>query len=140
VIVVDASVAAKWLLSEANSDKAEALYVDCVGRSEPIAAPHLLPFEIANILRQQMRRAGMSLSEAQQLMARFQTFMVILDSPPGMFGRALVLADAYGLPAAYDAYYLALAEHHRCTLWTADLRLLRLVSGTLTYVSPIANY
>ncbi|HLH22534.1 MAG TPA: type II toxin-antitoxin system VapC family toxin [Chloroflexota bacterium] len=140
MIVVDASVAAKWILVEANSDKADALYADCVARNEPIIAPRLLPFEIANILRQRMRRTGMLLAEAQQLMDQFQRFTITLVEPPDLYDRALSLANAHALPAAYDAHYLVLAEHYGCALWTADQRLLGLVGGTLSYVSPISGY
>jgi predicted nucleic acid-binding protein len=140
VIVVDASVAAKWLLPERHSDKADALYADSQASGELIIAPYLLRFEIANVLRQRMRRTGLPLGDARQLLARFVGFTISLVEPPDLYDRALVLAETHGLPAAYDAHYLALAERHRCTLWTDDLRLLRLVGGTVPYVSAIADY
>ena len=140
MIVVDASVAAKWILAEVHSDKAEALYDACVQRGDPIVAPTLLPFEIANILRQRMTRAGMSLVRAEQLLAQFLQFPVALSSPPGLHERALALAESHGMPATYDAHYLALAAHHCCTLWTDDQRSLRLVGNSLPFVEAIASY
>jgi predicted nucleic acid-binding protein len=140
VIVVDASVVAKWLLVEPHTDRARALYRGCLRGGEQIIAPHLLPFEIANILRQRMRRAGLPLAEAQRLMAQFHTFTVTLVEPPDLYDRALSLAEAHVLPAAYDAHYLALAERYACTLWTDDQRLLRLVGSALSFVSPVAAY
>jgi predicted nucleic acid-binding protein len=140
VIVVDASVVVKWLLVEPHTPKARDLYRDSLAAADPIAAPRLLPFEIANVLRQRMRRTGMPLADARQLMAQFFGFTISLVEPPDLYDRALELAEIRALPAAYDAHYLALAEHHGCTLWTDDQRLSRLVGGTLGYVSPIANY
>lgn len=103
-------------------------------------APRLLPFEIANILRQRMRRAELPLADARQLMAQFHRFTIALVEPPDLYDRALSLAEAHALPAAYDAHYLALAERYACPLWTDDQRLLRLVGGRLAYLSPIADY
>jgi predicted nucleic acid-binding protein len=56
MIVVDASVAAKWILAEPHSDRAEALYNATLQAGEPIVAPGLLLFEITNILRRRMVR------------------------------------------------------------------------------------
>jgi predicted nucleic acid-binding protein len=53
--------------------------------------------------------------------------------------QALILADAFGLPAAYDAPYLALAERFGCAFWIADQRLLRLVGRRLPFVRPISE-
>ncbi len=103
-------------------------------------APRLLPFEIANILRQRMRRAELPLADARQLMAQFHRFTIALVEPPDLYDRALSLAEAHALPAAYAAHYLALAERYACPLWTDDQRLLRLVGGRLAYLSPIADY
>jgi predicted nucleic acid-binding protein len=35
---------------------------------------------------------------------------VIIFDPPGVLQRALAFADAFNLPAVYDAYYVALTE------------------------------
>ena len=58
MIVVDASVAAKWLFVEPYSAQALALVAASARTRQPIAAPALLPFEVANIIRQRMRREG----------------------------------------------------------------------------------
>ena len=36
----------------------------------------------------------------------------------------MTVAARYGLPAAYDAHYLALAEWMDIELWTADMKLI----------------
>jgi predicted nucleic acid-binding protein len=54
--------------------------------------------------------------------------------------RALLLADDYKLPAAYDGYYVALAENLGCDLWTADERLLRRLSGRAPFVKALAVF
>ena len=50
---------------------------------------------------------------------------VDLREPPGLHRRAMELAAQLRQDAAYDAYYLALAELLDCELWTADQRFYR---------------
>lgn len=48
--------------------------------------------------------------------------------------RAYVLATTYGLPAAYDAPCLVVAERLGCPLWTFDKLLFNLVREKLAWV------
>lgn len=140
MIVVDASVAAKWILPEPHTDRAEALYNDTLQAGEPIAAPSLLLFEITNVLRQRMVRTGLTLRRAQPLMTQFLSLSLTLTNPSGLHQRALALADAHKLPAAYDAHYLALAERLNCDFWTDDQRLIHSAGATLSFVRAISTY
>jgi predicted nucleic acid-binding protein len=54
--------------------------------------------------------------------------------------EAVYFAHRFGLPAAYDAHYLALAEREQCELWTADVRFLRAINGKLPWVHSLADY
>ena len=100
MIVVDASVAAKWVIPGAHSETALALVADANDAGEIMVAPPLLPFEFANILRQHMVRRGLVLAEANRLMTQFLAFPVVLTMPAGLSQRALALADIIGLRAA----------------------------------------
>jgi predicted nucleic acid-binding protein len=140
VIVLDASVAVKLILTEAYSNRVIALLTSTVQAGDPIIAPTLLPYEVANILRQRMVRQGLVLPLADQLMADFLTFPIALQTSPTMHQRALAIADTYGLPAAYDAHYIALAEEQGADLWTDDQRLLRGLAGRVPFVHWIGNY
>jgi len=140
VIVLDASVAVKLVLAEPHSDKSLALVAACMQTAEPILAPPLLPFEVANVLRQRMLRQGLSLPDADRLMAEFLTFPVGLRAPPGLYQQALLVADTYNLPAAYDAHYIALAHELSCDLWTDDQRLINILRSRLSFVKGIGDY
>ena len=141
MICVDASVAAKWFLQEEWADRARALLRDTLNADEPIVAPPLLPYEVTNILRLRWRAsAPIPLERALVHLDDFLGVPIELRNPPGLHRHALVLADTYGLPAAYDAHYLALAEHLDCLLWTDDHRLLRSLEGRLPFVRPISDY
>ena len=141
MICVDASVAIKWLLKEERSDRAIALYEATAKANQPIIAPLLLPLEITNILRQRMRtQDGISLTRATEHLAAFLALPIEFRNPAGLHFQALVLADALGLPATYDAHYLALAEHLGCQLWTDDQRLMRHVASRLPFVRWIGDH
>ena len=49
------------------------------------------------------------------------------------------LAHRFGIPAAYDAHYLALAEVEKCELWTADERLWNAVRSEVDWVRWIGG-
>ena len=103
MICVDASVAAKWILDEEMSGRADALYVVARRSGSPIVAPSLLLFEVTNIIRQQMRKAdALPFVAADRALDDFLALQIEFRSPPGLHQLALTIADAYDLPAAYD--------------------------------------
>jgi predicted nucleic acid-binding protein len=141
VIIVDASLAAKWLFpEEEHSDLALALLAATLQTGEPVLAPPLLPSEVANTIRQRMRREGVPLDQALALLEAFFALPLTLTAPSLLSRRALILAVEHDLPAVYDAHYVALAEILGCDLWTDDRRLLRLVGGKLALVRWIGAY
>jgi predicted nucleic acid-binding protein len=140
MIVLDASVAVKLVFPEQDSDRALALLNATIQAGDTVLAPPLLPFEVANAIRQRMIRQGLALPRADQIMTRFLAFPIMLTAPDGLYNRAIALADAHNLPAAYDAHYLALAQSHSCDLWTDDQRLLRTVGSALSYARAISTY
>jgi len=50
------------------------------------------------------------------------------------------MATRLNLPAAYDAYYLALAEMLGCEFWTADKKLCNTVKDSLPWVKFLGEY
>jgi len=140
MICVDANVAAKWILEEPLSDRADALYRHAVQAGQPIVAPPLLPIEVTNILRQRMRRANLSLEDAAALLDRFFALAVTITNPENLHRTALTIAATYDLPAAYDAYYLALAQILGCDFWTGDGTLINTLRGRLAFVRWIGDY
>lgn len=114
-LVVDASVAVKWLVDEEHSAAAKRL----IGGPYELHAPRLLASEVANALWRKarldeiVRRAAGSIAEA------------IAETPLRWHADERVTAEATRLALAldrpvYDCVYLALAQRIRCRLVTAD--------------------
>jgi len=140
LIVVDSSVAVKWLLAEAHSDRADALYARSTSTPEHIIAPPLFRLEMTNIVWQRVRRQDITPARAEELLNAFLGMHVLIVSSPDADRTALKLARDFDLPATYDAYYIALAQHAGAALWTADERLLRALDGRLPFVRWIGDY
>ena len=140
MICVDASLAAKWIIAEEYSDRALRLLATWVADGERICAPPLLTIEVTNIIRRRMLREGVTLPQAQRLLRQFLAFPVTAVNPAALYERALTLAVEHGLPAVYDAHYVALAELLGYELWTNDRRLLRALGGKLSFVKWIGDY
>lgn len=116
--VVDASVAIKWLVSEAGSDIARRLH------RHQLAAPELLGPECANILWKKVRLGLLTDEDAALAAAALERMPVALHSTRPLIRQATALSVALGHPA-YDCFYLSLAVVLDCEFITADERLLR---------------
>ena len=119
-VVVDASLAFKWLVREEHTDKALAILREWLDEEVTPAAPHLLPFEVSNALHKRVTRGELSVEGAVDLIGNLLTSQIELHQPWNLHGKALEMASQFGQTAAYDAHYLALAESLGCDLWTAD--------------------
>lgn len=120
-LVIDASVAVKWVIEEEGTKEALAL------RRRAIIAPDLLTAECANILCKKVRRGELSEREgafAAGLLARADIELVAMRP---YLETAVRIALALDHPA-YDCIYLALAEAEGLRFVTADTRLVRKVA------------
>ncbi len=128
LVVVDASLAFKWLVQEEHSDKADALGRLWASQGTRRAAPYFMPAEVANALHRRVVREDMSVLDSVRLIERLLSSGLELHETPGLHSRALELATQLSQGAVYDAHYLALAEALDCDLWTADEKFHRAAS------------
>lgn len=139
VVVVDASLAVKWLVEEQYSDKAHAVLQSWVEQDITRMAPHLLPFEVANALHRRVVRGELTVGDSARLITRLLESRLELHQTLNLHTRALELAKKLGQGAAYDSHYLALADEFGCELWVADERFFRAASPTNAYVRWIGS-
>jgi predicted nucleic acid-binding protein len=142
IVVVDASLALKWVLSEADSNAAIDLLQRWNTDNMEIIAPALFTYEATNILYRQVVTNKLSYEEVKKLLTKLLSIGILLNfAQHGEISiRAMELSHRFGLHAAYDAHYLALAEHEKCEYWTADSRLCNAVSDKLPGVHQLSEY
>lgn len=143
-VVVDVSIAIKWVLREDDSRVAQSLLAEWIKEQVVILVPTLLAYEVTNILYRKARQSEMNFDRAKLGITKIlRTGLEIadledLDSAINI--RAMELAEKFNLPAAYDAHYLALAEGESYDLWTADTRMWNSVKGGLSWVHNLSDY
>ena len=113
-VVVDASLAFKWLVEEEHSDRATALARLWDDEGCQLAAPPLMPFEVANALHRRVMRGDLTVGVAADLIQDLMSLGVTFHATPDLQSRALAFASQLKQGAAYDAHYLALAEGLGC--------------------------
>lgn len=119
--VVDVSVAIKWVIEEDGTR--EALAVRTYGR---LLAPDLLVAECANILWEKVRRAELSVNEAQFAARLLQASDIEFLPTHSLLETATRLAIDTDHPA-YDCLYLAVAIQQNCPFITADEAFVRAI-------------
>jgi predicted nucleic acid-binding protein len=123
--VVDASVAAKWVVAEVGSDAARRV----LEGPGPLIAPDLLVAEVGNVLGKKVARKAISRRHAQEAMVWLPELFDRLFDSAALAPRALEIAVEHGA-TVYDSLYVALAEAAGgdAVLVTADTDLSALAS------------
>ena len=124
MIVVDASVALAWCLSDEEDELAERVLVQVA--SDGGIAPAHWPLEVANGLLAAERRGRLEVTDsdrARRLLADLQIEIIPIELSTAA-GMVLDTARSHGL-SAYDAAYLDLANFRGLALATLDTDLSR---------------
>jgi len=137
-IIVDASVALKWVLDEEDSPLARAL------AERAMAAPDLLWSECANGLWRWVRMGALPAPVAHERFAALRRAPVALTSAELLLERAVGLAIEIDHPI-YDCLYLALALARGAQVVSADRRFATAVrrhaelSGSIVLLAETAH-
>ncbi len=142
IVVVDASMALKWVLREEDSSTAKKLLNAWDTGGAIITVPGLFAYEITNVLYRETVKGKLTYDEARLLLNKMFSIGILFDFSDyeALSTQAMAFAHQFSLPASYDAHYLALAERYNCEFWTADTRLLRAVGDKLSWVRTLDDY
>lgn len=125
MIVIDASVALKWCVAEADSDAARTIFAS----EHEVIAPELVVAEIANASWRLLRRGELDRAQHVRIAREIGEMLSWLVPLRQLAPRAAVLAHELDHPV-YDCFYLALSEAEDAPLITADRRLIAKLVGT----------
>lgn len=121
--VVDASVAAKWVVEEAGSPQAALLLA-----FDARHAPDHWRAEAVNVLWSKVFRGDLTATDAEERMTVLLRAPIIETPIAALMPRAFRIAVAH-MVTIHDALYVALAEQRDVPLVTADERLIQRMAG-----------
>jgi predicted nucleic acid-binding protein len=117
-LVVDASVAVRWLFPVSRDTSADELV-----RLERLIAPDLVIAEITNAAWKFVSFEGLAPEAAATIIASAEGGFEELVPSAALKERALMIGVELKHPV-YDCFYLSLAEQRNCQVVTADKRFL----------------
>lgn len=122
LVVVDASVALKWVVTERGSAEAVALLTDLADGAVSLVAPEHLVGEVGNGLRERVAQGVLHADDALAALDAMAALGLELVSGRELWFRSLRAALEWGM-TTYDALYVLLALDLDAELVTADRRL-----------------
>lgn len=128
-VVVDASVVVAALIDTGPLGA----WAEAQVLAGPLAAPHLMPVETANILRRASLAGEISADTASLAHRDLLSLRLRLFPYSACAGRVWELRPNV---TAYDAWYVALAETLDAPLATLDVRLSRAAGPRCVFVLP----
>jgi len=129
-IVIDASVALKWVLDEPGHEAADALL------DEELVAPALWLIEAANALWRRARQGELTHDEARERLVELDNAPVATSAIEEDLFAAADLAGELGHPV-YDCLYLAAAIREDAHVITADHRFYAVVSQSPAFTGRV---
>lgn len=128
-LVVDASFVVAWLVD----DGVDGSWADAVVGSDKLAAPHLMPTEVTQVLRSESLAGRLPVGTASSAHDHLLQVNVSLFPYAAVAGRVWELRSNV---SAYDACYVALAEMLGAPLATLDTRLARATGPRCEFLTP----
>lgn len=138
IYVLDSNIALKWVLPEADSDKALRLRAESQAGIHDLLAPDVFPVEVAHALTRAERKGDIPIGDAEVHL------LSILSTSPQFHPSLAVLRRALALSSAmrcgvYDCLYVALAEREGCRFITADDKLVKNLAAQFPFIVSLAS-
>ncbi|MGQ0680487.1 MAG: type II toxin-antitoxin system VapC family toxin [Actinomycetota bacterium] len=128
-VAIDASAVVAGLLDDGLAGR----WAEAVLLSEALAAPHLMPVEVASILRRSAAAGIISAGRATEAHAHLLALRVELFPYEPLARRVWELRHNV---TPYDAWYVALAEAIDAPLATLDQRLAQATGTRCRFETP----
>lgn len=137
MVVIDASVAFKWLVYEEAvlTEIAQTLLSQFLQGKERLIAPDILLYELANILAS---KAALSSTKVRKSWDQFTIYKLPVVAPTEDFiKKSINFSKKYNV-SVYDASYAVLAKEKGCKLITADKKFAEKIN--LPFIKLIKEY
>jgi predicted nucleic acid-binding protein len=121
--VIDSKLAVITVIDTARSEAAERL-LDRLGREgHALLAPRLWRYEVTSTINKYRADKLIDRDRVAATLSTALSLAQVIDEDTALCQSALIWAERLGQRAAYDGFYLALAERLGAELYTADERL-----------------
>jgi predicted nucleic acid-binding protein len=136
--VLDASVAACWVLRNPLQVKALRLRTEYQQNIHELIAPSHFPGEIASAMTKAERQKLIPVGDALLLIQDILKTQPVSYAIGSLFYRAVEISSQTRT-AFYDCLYVALAEQENCELITADDKLVNALQGKFSFIHSLAS-
>jgi predicted nucleic acid-binding protein len=138
-LVLDASVAVRWVTPSPLAPKAIRLRDEYQHRVHELIAPSIFSAEVASALTKAERQKLISVGDSLRLLPD------VMQTLPGLhsFGALLYRAaeiSSQTRSGLYDCLYVALAERENCEMVTADDKLVRNLGSQFPFITPLSSF
>lgn len=134
-IIIDASVAAKWLLPDEYDPRANIVKKAFKDREIAVAVPTLIFYEINNLLKSAVLSKRISLKDSVDFYKNFINLGFTVHWSKELLRKTLQKALNLNI-SSYDAAYVVLAENLQIPLFTADEKLVKKAKSSLVKNLP----
>jgi predicted nucleic acid-binding protein len=136
--VLDSSVAFKWVVPEADSDKALRLREAARNSIHELLAPDVFPIELGHALTRAERQLRITPPNG------WLAWQIVMADAPQPHASLPLMPRAYDISSRlrvgiYDCLYVALAEREGCAFVTADDRLVRNLQPAFPFVIALSS-
>lgn len=138
-LIIDSSVAIKWLTKEVLDNEANDVLVRWGSNEFVCLAPDILFAEVGNILWKKHRQGIMSSGQIDYGLKQFMAYPFVVVASTELIEPAMKIAILHDR-TFYDSLFLALAQAQKCPLVTADDRLANAVAPHIPNVVKLSDW
>ena len=136
--VLDSSVAFKWAIREADTDKALRLRDEARKGAHEFLAPDIFPIELGHALTRAERQGRIVPPDG------WAAWLAVMADAPVLHASLSLIARAYAISSQerigiYDCLYVALADREQCELVTADDKLVNVLQRRYPFITHLSS-